>query len=757
LGKIAHEFKTPLNSIIGLITQIKQKKATKQESMQQLSDLNISNLDCDILNADLNLIQYLSNYTIYLINDVIQFVSNEKISDIKILKTKINLKKILSFCYEILKTLISLNESKQLYIKPIFVYDNILDNYDIFSDEVRLNQIFLNLISNSVKFTKSGHIKLSALYSRFTNEIIISVEDTGFGIKPDELNIILNENETKKININYKTNQMGTGIGLSLSNNIAKRLNHKLEFNSEYQIGTIVQLKFASKSFLRNSYYKKLTVLKEKENTIKTNDINNNNLSYKNNHIQRSMTYKSKNKINNYNITTLTLKRTQSNDSKEIKSLFDNENNYLRIKDNITNEKKINMNFPRLEISEKNSPFINIIDNEDDNFQNDYQIENEFSDIDENKHKIHYNLNTEDNSDYNSVSNLFNNNEINQNEIAYNINENYSSNIKQTDIDRNDIYYTSDDNITNMNNDFNFIFDYQTINNKLNNNLLCKSNLDNKSNSNFNISENLSNSSIAENSSRNLINFISKNVFVNDKFIENNPLEKKFSNKKVNEINFEIKPTLLDINFKSKLNGYNYELNKGYNKLNPTDKNHENNLKIENKVENSEYRSIGNLINRKGNLSINLSGKSENLITLKKKSSKNNFIRILVVDDIKFLRQSLKNTISSYFKKLKRDDIEIIEANDGIDMMKIIIEDQVMNSIKYIFTDENMETVNGSQAVNFLRMLEKSKKIKKNIYVLVSSMDDNNESTANFKKLGFDFIFTKPLHISKLDIIFDNN
>ena len=81
------QFKTPLNSIIGQISQIKDKylgiiKGGELENKKNQDDLL----------KDLDFINYLSNYTLYLITDLMQFLSDQKPENIKVSFSKVNLR-----------------------------------------------------------------------------------------------------------------------------------------------------------------------------------------------------------------------------------------------------------------------------------------------------------------------------------------------------------------------------------------------------------------------------------------------------------------------------------------------------------------------------------------------------------------------------------------------------------------------------------------------------------------------------------------
>ena len=57
----------------------------------------------------------------------------------------------------------------------------------LFGDERRFKQVLINLIKNALKFTKNGQIKIKALYRTAKSELIVSVEDTGVGIAPEDI------------------------------------------------------------------------------------------------------------------------------------------------------------------------------------------------------------------------------------------------------------------------------------------------------------------------------------------------------------------------------------------------------------------------------------------------------------------------------------------------------------------------------------------------------------------------------------------
>ena len=111
------------------------------------------------------------------------------------------------------------------------------------SDRTRLIQIMLNLISNSVKFTKFGEIAIGAnlIKNAIDNKLYVQlfVKDTGIGFKTEDLQkIINNDDNIIKINIDNNYNEMGTGLGISIVKRLLNKLGHRLDIKSTYGEGS---------------------------------------------------------------------------------------------------------------------------------------------------------------------------------------------------------------------------------------------------------------------------------------------------------------------------------------------------------------------------------------------------------------------------------------------------------------------------------------------------------------------------------------
>ena len=127
-------------------------------------------------------------------------------------------------------------------------YEGFQQGHLVNTDCKRLQQVLLNLTSNSVKFTeRNGKIKINVKMVRSMNQqqdlIEISVVDSGMGIKKKDKNKIFTmfgsiKDEKKKINTN------GIGLGLVISQMIVQRFGGNINFKSKYKVGTIFTFSF---------------------------------------------------------------------------------------------------------------------------------------------------------------------------------------------------------------------------------------------------------------------------------------------------------------------------------------------------------------------------------------------------------------------------------------------------------------------------------------------------------------------------------
>jgi signal transduction histidine kinase len=196
---------------------------------------------------------------------------------------EINLKKISIFSLEILNSLISCYNSKSQFIKTELEFQDDLYNLSVIADEIRLKQIVLNLISNAVKFTKSGFILIKCFKHPVNNLILISVSDSGAGIKDENQKFIFKDYFMESEG--YRNNSHGTGIGLSICKNMANRMNMDIKFTSQLRQGSefTIEISIKEKIDIKHDYIKSniIYTIEKKDNDIIINnkDFNETSLS----------------------------------------------------------------------------------------------------------------------------------------------------------------------------------------------------------------------------------------------------------------------------------------------------------------------------------------------------------------------------------------------------------------------------------------------------------------------------------------------
>ena len=130
---------------------------------------------------------------------------------------------------------------KGLELKPDYRYP-IPDR--IITDALRVRQILVNLIGNAIKFTERGAITVTIRYDANTNRQIISVTDSGIGIKPEQLALLFTPFSQADASMSRRFG--GTGLGLSISKRLAQMLGGDIIAESEFGAGSTFSLEIAA-------------------------------------------------------------------------------------------------------------------------------------------------------------------------------------------------------------------------------------------------------------------------------------------------------------------------------------------------------------------------------------------------------------------------------------------------------------------------------------------------------------------------------
>lgn len=212
ISSISHELRTPLTSIKGWSETLQMSEGYKKDSDVAIG-LNIISTEAERLST---MVEELLDFS--------RFQSN----NMKIVKRPLNIKDVIFQVYRQFS-----NKRSNATITCNFEGEDTIVNADI----NRLKQIYINLLTNAIKFTKEdGHISMLAIGDK--DKIVTIVEDDGIGIKEENLPHI-----TEKF---YKgTSTMpGNGLGLSIVDELVKLQDGTMMIESEYEVGTRITITF---------------------------------------------------------------------------------------------------------------------------------------------------------------------------------------------------------------------------------------------------------------------------------------------------------------------------------------------------------------------------------------------------------------------------------------------------------------------------------------------------------------------------------
>ncbi len=225
LNNMSHDIRTPMNAIIGFTGLAVAHLDNRERAEDYLSKIAQS-----------------SNHLLSLINDVLD-MSRIESGNVNIDEKPENLAEILHGIRNIIQADV---HAKQL---ELFIETVNITNEDIYCDKLRLNQILLNLLSNSIKFTKpGGTVALQVTQHESEDEgksiYEFQVKDNGIGMSPEFAETIF-EPFTRERTSTVSGIQ-GTGLGMSITKNIVDMMHGTIEVHSEQNKGTefIVKIEF---------------------------------------------------------------------------------------------------------------------------------------------------------------------------------------------------------------------------------------------------------------------------------------------------------------------------------------------------------------------------------------------------------------------------------------------------------------------------------------------------------------------------------
>lgn len=252
LATMSHEIRTPMNAIVGF-SEIALKDKVSPQTAGYLEKINRA-----------------AHTLLTIINDILDFSKIES-GKLEIIPANYNLQTLIDDLESIVKVRIS-SKSVKLFVK---IEENV--PRWLFGDDIRIKQVLLNLAGNAAKFTEDGEIRINVkLHENPENSagnvkkdfsegekilLDFSVQDTGIGIKPEDLEKLFNS--FQQVDMLHNRKKEGSGLGLAISKQLVSLMDGNFNVKSEYGKGS--EFSFTIPQFVAKE---KMNNIEEKINFI---------------------------------------------------------------------------------------------------------------------------------------------------------------------------------------------------------------------------------------------------------------------------------------------------------------------------------------------------------------------------------------------------------------------------------------------------------------------------------------------------------
>ena len=227
LASMSHEMRTPLNAIIGLSGLCLEKGGLSQEALLNLEKINDA-----------------GETLLSTVNDILD-ISKIEAGKLELISNEYEIPSLIN---DTITQCIMRKGDKPIQFE-LDINENLPTH--VYGDELRIKQIFNNLLSNAFKYTRAGTVKLSVSCERQSSGagnnvwMGIRVEDTGIGIRSEDIDKLFAVYSQVDAKSNCKIE--GTGLGLSITKRIVEIMGGEVSVESEYGKGSVFTAKFQQK------------------------------------------------------------------------------------------------------------------------------------------------------------------------------------------------------------------------------------------------------------------------------------------------------------------------------------------------------------------------------------------------------------------------------------------------------------------------------------------------------------------------------
>ena len=213
LSSMSHEIRTPLNAIVGFSECI-----VNSDSLEEAKE-NAS----DVVSASKTLLE--------IVNSILD-ISKIEAGKLELVETDYSSRKLFNDVIKLIQARIG--------DKPLDFKVNIAEDLPLvlYGDHTNVKKIIINLLTNAVKYTNNGFVSLDVKCVKNNDicRLIISVKDSGRGIKQEDIGKLFNKFE--RVDENRNTTIEGTGLGLAITKQLVEMMNGKIVVNSVYNEGS---------------------------------------------------------------------------------------------------------------------------------------------------------------------------------------------------------------------------------------------------------------------------------------------------------------------------------------------------------------------------------------------------------------------------------------------------------------------------------------------------------------------------------------